>query len=219
MGAIEAPLFSNLSNMSTTFSAAMSGPRVILASQSPRRRELLTLIGIPHDVSPADVDESVQAEEAPLPHCERLARAKAEALAVVHPDAVIIGSDTIVVIDGDILGKPRDTLEAVAMLRRLRGRTHTVFTAVAVCYRGRTLSGVESVSVTFRDMDDARVAAYVATGEPMDKAGAYGIQGFGATNIERIDGDYFAVMGLPLGRMVGLFTDHGLSYNYGPISV
>ena len=197
----------------------MLAPRVILASQSPRRRELLTLIGIRHDVSPADIDESVHPDEAPVPHCERLARAKAERLALVHPDAVVIGSDTIVVVDGDILGKPRDAHDAVAMLRRLRGRTHTVFTAVAVSYGARTLSGVETVSVTFRQLDDARIAAYVATGEPMDKAGAYGIQGFGATNIERIDGDYFAVMGLPLGRMVELFTEHGLSYNYGPLSV
>jgi len=205
--------------MSNPHASAPLAPRVILASQSPRRRELLTLIGIPHDVLPADVDESVHPDEAPVPHCERLARAKAQTLAVVHPDAVVIGSDTIVVIDGDILGKPRDANDAIAMLRRLRGRTHTVFTAVAVSYGARTLSGVESVSVTFRHLDDQRINAYVATGEPMDKAGAYGIQGFGATNIERIDGDYFAVMGLPLGRMVALFTDHGLSYNYGPLSV
>jgi septum formation protein len=190
---------------------------VILASQSPRRRELLSLVGIPHDVQPADVDESVHPDEAPVPHCERLARAKADKLAATDPNAVVIGSDTIVVIDGDILGKPTDSAHAAAMLRRLSGRTHTVFTAVAVSHGGRTLSGVESVSVTFRALDDARIAAYVATGEPMDKAGAYGIQGFGATNVERIDGDYFAVMGLPLGRMVQLFHDHGLHYAYGPV--
>ena len=193
-------------------------PRVILASQSPRRRELLTLIGIPHEVLPANVDESVLLGEAPAPHCERLARAKVEALARWHDDAIVIGSDTIVVIDGDILGKPRDAADAVAMLQRLRGRTHTVLTAVAVCYRGQVLSGVEAVSVTFRPIDDARIAAYVATGEPMDKAGAYGIQGYGATNIERIDGDYFAVMGLPLGRMVALLAEHGLTYLYGAIT-
>ena len=152
------------------------------------------------------------------PHCERLARAKVEALARWHDDAIVIGSDTIVVIDGDILGKPRDAADAVAMLQRLRGRTHTVLTAVAVCYRGQVLSGVEAVSVTFRPIDDARIAAYVATGEPMDKAGAYGIQGYGATNIERIDGDYFAVMGLPLGRMVALLAEHGLTYLYGAIT-
>lgn len=193
-------------------------PRVILASQSPRRRELLALIGITHDVHPADVDESVHPDEAPVPHCERLARDKAHALAVQHPDAVVIGSDTIVVIDGDILGKPKDHAEAIAMLTRLSGRTHTVFTAVAVAQGGVTLSGVESVSVTFRPLDATLIAAYVETGEPMDKAGAYGIQGFGATNVERIDGDYFAVMGLPLGRMVGLLRDLGFSYAFGPLT-
>jgi len=193
-------------------------PPVILASQSPRRRDLLTLIGIPHAVQPADIDETVHPDEAPVPHCERLARTKAEALAVQHPHAVVIGSDTIVVIDGDILGKPTDAADAEAILARLSGRTHTVFTAVAVAYGGETRSSVEMVSVTFRDMDAARIAAYVATGEPMDKAGAYGIQGYGATNVERIDGDYFAVMGLPLGRMIGLIRDHGLHYQYGPIS-
>ena len=204
--------------MSNDASPPARTPRVILASQSPRRRELLTLIGIPHEVLPANVDESVLLGEAPAPHCERLARAKVEALARWHDDAIVIGSDTIVVIDGDILGKPRDAADAVAMLQRLRGRTHTVLTAVAVCYRGQVLSGVEAVSVTFRPIDDARIAAYVATGEPMDKAGAYGIQGYGATNIERIDGDYFAVMGLPLGRMVALLAEHGLTYLYGAIT-
>jgi septum formation protein len=192
--------------------------RVILASQSPRRRDLLTLVGIPHEVRPADVDESVHPDEAPVPHCERLARAKAETVAALDPTAVTIGSDTIVVIDGDIMGKPRDRAQAIEMLTRLSGRTHTVFTAVAVTFAGRTLSGVESVSVTFRPMDAERIAAYVDTGEPMDKAGAYGIQGFGATNVERIDGDYFAVMGLPLGRMVTLLHEHGLHYAYGPIT-
>jgi septum formation protein len=192
--------------------------RVILASQSPRRRELLSLIGIPHEVRPADVDETVLPDEAPVPHCERLARTKAETVAALEPSAITIGSDTIVVIDGDILGKPRDRAHAIDMLTRLSGRTHTVFTAVAVTYAGRTLSGVESVTVTFRPLDAARIAAYVDTGEPMDKAGAYGIQGYGATNVERIEGDYFAVMGLPLGRMAGLLRDHGLHYAYGPIT-
>lgn len=199
--------------------APATQPRVILASQSPRRRELLALIGITHEVHPADVDETVHPHEAAVPHCERLARAKAHTLAVQHPDAVVIGSDTIVVIDGDILGKPANRGEAIATITRLSGRTHTVFTAVAVAHGGVTLSGVESVSVTFRPLDAAQIAAYVDTGEPMDKAGAYGIQGFGATNVERIDGDYFAVMGLPLGRMVGLLRDLGFSYAFGPLTV
>ncbi len=198
---------------------AASPLQVILASQSPRRRELLTLIGIPHDVRPADVDERVHPDEAPVPHCERLARDKAHTLAVQNPEAVVIGSDTIVVIDGDILGKPADRAEAIAMVTRLSGRTHTVFTAVAAAHGGRTLSGVESVSVTFRALSAAQIAAYVDTGEPMDKAGAYGIQGFGATIVERIDGDYFAVMGLPLGRLVSLLRDLGFDYAFGPLTM
>jgi septum formation protein len=200
-------------------SAPTPAVRVILASQSPRRRDLLTLIGIPHEVRPADVDETVGPDELPVPHCERLARAKAATLAAIHSDALVIGSDTIVVLDGDILGKPESPDHACAILSRLSGRTHTVFTAVAVSYRGRTVSGVESVSVTFRPLDADRIAAYAATGEPMDKAGAYGIQGYGATIVERIDGDYFAVMGLALGRLVGLMADLGVRYDFGRLTI
>ena len=192
---------------------------VILASQSPRRRELLSQIGIAHDVRPADIDETVWPGEEPAAHAERLACTKAHTLALQHPDALVIGSDTIVVIDGAILGKPADAGEAVAMLERLAGREHTVVTAVAVAHKGRTLSGVEVVTVCFRPLTRQQIAQYVATGEPMDKAGAYGIQGFGATLIERIHGDYFAVMGLPLGRLVGLIRALGYEYAFGPVCV
>ena len=191
--------------------------RLVLASQSPRRRELLTLVGLAHEVRPADVDETPHADEQPVPHAERLARAKAETLAARERDAVVVAADTIVVIDDLILGKPGDAAEARTMLRRLAGRTHTVFTAVAVARDGRTVSGVEEVRVTFRALDDAEIAAYVATGEPMDKAGSYGIQGFGATIVERIEGDYFAVMGLPLVRLVGLLANVGLRYEFGAL--
>ncbi len=187
---------------------------VILASQSPRRRELLTLVGIKHLVSPADIDESVMPDELPVPHCERLARAKAHVLAERHPDAVVIAADTIVVLDGDILGKPRDVADARAMIARLSGRTHTVFTAMAVARGGRTESAVEEVAVTFRVLSAEEIAEYVATGEPMDKAGAYGIQGYGATIVERIDGDYFSVMGLGLRRLVALLERLGLRYDF-----
>jgi septum formation protein len=209
--------------MSTTQSFPQHGVHgstvpVILASQSPRRRELLALVGIPHEVRPADVDESVLPGELPVPHCERLARLKADTLAKAAPHAVVIGSDTIVVVDGHILGKPRDASDAGDMLRRLSGRTHTVFTAVAVAHRGETRSGVEVVEVTFRPLDDVTIESYIATGEPLDKAGSYGIQGYGATLIERVDGDYFAVMGLPLGRMVELMKPMGLRYRFGPIT-
>lgn len=192
--------------------------RVILASQSPRRRELLAQIGLAHEVRPADIDESVHPGEEPVPHCERLARDKAHTLAVMHPDAVVIGSDTIVVIDGAILGKPIDAADAVAMLERLSGREHTVYTAVAVAQGGRTFSAVEAVRVQFRVLTREEIEAYVQTGEPNDKAGAYGIQGFGATMVERIDGDYFAVMGLPLRRLVELLVSLGYPYAFGPLT-
>lgn len=191
--------------------------RVILASQSPRRRELLAQIGITHEVRPADIDETVWPGEAPVPHSERLARDKAHTLALLHPEAVVIGSDTIVVIDGAILGKPASRDDAIAMLERLSGREHTVYTSVAVAHEGRTLSGVEAVQVQFRTLTRAQIAAYVDTGEPTDKAGAYGIQGYGATLVERISGDYFAVMGLPLGRLVGLIRELGYMYEFGPV--
>lgn len=194
----------------------MSGAlRVILASSSPRRRELLTLIGIAHEVRPADIDESVFADEAPAPHAERLARAKAHALAGEHPHAVIIAADTIVVVDGDILGKPRDVAHAAEMLLRLAGRAHTVYTAIAVARDQRTESAVEAVRVTMRVLGEDEVAAYIATGEPMDKAGAYGIQGYGATIVERVDGDYFSVMGLGLRRLVELLERLGVRYEFG----
>jgi len=192
--------------------------RVVLASQSPRRRELLTLVGIAHEVMPADIDESYLVGETPRAHCERLAREKAAAIAARVPDALTIGSDTIVVIDGEVLGKPRDADDAAQVLRRLSGRAHTVFTAVAVDWQGTVRSAVEEVEVTFRALTGAEVAAYVATGEPMDKAGSYGIQGYGATIVTRIDGDYFAVMGLPVQRMVRLIEALGLRYEFGSIS-
>ena len=194
----------------------MSAPRVILASQSPRRRELLALVGLAHEVRPADIDESYLEGETPEQHCERLARGKASALAGhVNRDAVIIGSDTIVVVDGLVLGKPADAADATRLLGLLSGRAHTVLTAVAVARGGRLESAVERVSVSFREIDDAEIAAYIATREPMDKAGAYGIQGYGATILSRIEGDYFAVMGLALNLLVRLLARVGLRYEFG----
>ena len=194
----------------------MSRPPVILASASPRRRELLRLVGIDHVVVPADIDESYVSGESPSAHAERLAREKAKA--VHRPDAVVIGSDTIVVVDGDVLGKPRDRDQAAAMLRRLSGRAHVVMTGVAVAWADRAASAVEQVGVTFRILDDREIERYIETGEPMDKAGAYGIQGYGATIVDRVDGDYFAVMGLPLNRLVRLCRELGLGYDFGPLT-
>ena len=189
-------------------------PRVVLASSSPRRRELLTLVGIRHEVDPADIDESYFPGERPAQHAERLAREKAAVVAARAADAVTIAADTIVVVDGDVLGKPRDAVHAASMLRRLSGREHTVVTAVAAVWRGRTASAVEEVAVTFRALTEREIDAYIATREPMDKAGAYGIQGYGATIMQRIDGDFFAVMGLSLVRLVRLLGRQGVTYDF-----
>jgi septum formation protein len=196
----------------------MSNPRVILASASPRRRELLALVGIPHVVVPANIDESYRDGEEAAEHAERLAREKATAIVSKNPDAIVIAADTIVLIEGLVLGKPRDEADAERMLAMLSGQTHVVLTAVAVARGERMRSGVESVRVTFRPLTRARIRAYIATREPMDKAGSYGIQGYGATLVERIDGDYFAVMGLALGRMIDLFAELDVSYDFGPLS-
>ncbi len=186
--------------------------QVILASSSPRRRELLTLIGIPHEVRPADIDESILPGEIPDEHAERLAVSKALTLAKVNSSALVIGSDTIVVIDGEILGKPVDEADASRMLRMLSGREHTVVTAVAAALEGRIVSGIEKVTVTFRELTDGEIREYIATREPMDKAGSYGIQGFGATIIRKVDGDFFAVMGLSLVLLVDLMRQLGVEY-------
>lgn len=188
--------------------------RVILASQSPRRRELLNLIGIAHEVMPADIDETVPAGESPRDHVERLAREKAAAISSRHPDAVVIAADTIVIYGDEILGKPGSVADAELTIARLAGRSHTVQTAIAVALGSRIESAVEEVRVTFRALTAEEISAYVRTGEPMDKAGAYGIQGFGATIVERVEGDYFSVMGLGLRRLVELLGRLGVEYRF-----
>jgi len=193
----------------------MSVCRVVLASSSPRRRQLLDLIGITHEVRPANIDETMRPREVPRRHAERLAREKATAIATRDPDLITIGADTVVVINRKVLGKPRDEAEAVRMLTQLSGREHTVVTAVAVARGKKLRSAIEEVRVKFRRLREDEIEAYVATGEPMDKAGAYGIQGYGATIVERIDGDYFAVMGLPLMRLTVLMRDLGVTYRFG----
>jgi septum formation protein len=193
----------------------MTECRVILASGSPRRHELLNLVGIPHEVRPANIDESLRPRETPARHAERLAREKASAVATRDPNLIVIGADTIVVINRKILGKPASAEQAAAMLRQLSGRQHKVVTAVAVSRGKKLRSAVEEVRVRFRKLRDDDIDAYIATGEPMDKAGAYGIQGYGATIVECVDGDYFSVMGLPLARLVGLLRDVGVKYRFG----
>jgi septum formation protein len=196
----------------------VSGARIVLASASPRRRDLLNLIGIAHEVRPANIDETMRPREAPRRYAERLAREKASAIATRDPDLITIGADTVVVINRKVLGKPADAVDAARMLRMLSGREHTVITAVAVS-RGRKLrSAIEEVRVKFRSLRDDEIEAYIAMGEPMDKAGAYGIQGYGATIVERVEGDYFAVMGLPLVRLVVLMRDVGVRYQFGNLA-
>ncbi|MDB4869110.1 MAG: maf [Gemmatimonadales bacterium] len=196
----------------------MSECRVVLASASPRRRQLLDLIGIAHEVRPANIDETMRPREAPRRHAERLAREKATAIAKRDLDLITIAADTIVVINRKVLGKPRDTDDAAQMLALLSGREHVVTTAVAVSRGKKLRSAVEEVRVKFRRLRDDEIEAYIATGEPMDKAGAYGIQGYGATIVERIEGDYFAVMGLPIVRLIGLLRDVGVHYRFGSIA-
>jgi septum formation protein len=188
---------------------------VILASQSPRRRDLLNLIGVTHTVRPADIDETPRPGELPVAVVERLARAKARRIAADAPNAVVIAADTIVVVDDRILNKPVDPSDARRMLRTLQGRRHDVFTAVSVTRAGREAAGVEDTGVWFRPLTDAEIDAYIATGEPMDKAGAYGIQGYGATIVERVDGDFFTVVGLPLVRLTRLLAEIGVTYSPG----
>jgi nucleoside triphosphate pyrophosphatase len=188
---------------------------VVLASSSPRRRELLALVGIPHVVQPADIDETPLPDEAPAALVTRLAREKAARVAQGAPHALVIAADTVVVLDGEILGKPVSVADAEHTVGRLSGRTHTVATGIACALNGRLVSDVEQVAVTFRRLVADEIRAYVATGEPMDKAGSYGIQGFGATIVQRIDGDYFAVMGLSLVRMLELMRELGVEYHFG----
>lgn len=190
-------------------------PSLILASRSPRRAELLSRLGLSFDIIPAEIDESYRGDEMPAVHAERLAREKAIAIARQYPHALVIGSDTIVIIDDVVLGKPADRDEAVRMLRRLADREHEVYTAVAVAQGARIHSALEPVRVRFRPLDDRECEDYADTGEPLDKAGAYGIQGFGSALVESIQGDYFAVMGLPVVRTLELLRRHGWRYAFG----
>ena len=175
-------------------------PRLVLASTSPRRRELLTQAGFTFEVCPAHVNEDVRSEEDPIAYVVRLARDKAERVCAQlgDPEAIVLGADTTVTLDGHILAKPEDAPDATRMLRMLSGRTHRVITGVAIASAGGTEVAAEVTAVQFLTLADEEIAAYIATGEPMDKAGAYGIQGYAAKWIPRIEGCYFNVVGLPL---------------------
>ena len=190
---------------------------LILASQSPRRRELLGLITEHFLVRPTGCDESFCCAD-PAEHARQLALRKCaaalEAEGVTEADAVI-AADTVVFLDGALLEKPATADEACAMLRRLSGHTHTVCTGVAVAFRGETRSFVERTRVTFHDLSDEMILWYVSTGEPMDKAGAYGIQGKGALLVRGIEGDYANVVGLPVSPLYRLLLDMGVPLEEG----
>ena len=172
---------------------------LILASMSPRRREILALAGFEFTVHPADIDESVPDGTPADSAVMMTAQKKAEAvLPYASEEDVILAADTVVCLDGVIIGKPATTDEAVKTLRTLSDRTHTVYTGYCLLKGGKRISGVEATNVTFRELDGNEIADYVASGEPMDKAGAYGLQGRGCTFAKRIDGEYFNVIGLPI---------------------
>jgi septum formation protein len=186
---------------------------LILASASPRRRELLAQAGFTFEVRAADIDESRHAGEPPMDYVRRLALEKAQAIAARNPGAVVLGADTTVVLEGEVLNKPTDHADAERMLRLLSGRTHQVHTGLAVVGGSGHQSHVETTDVVFRAIAEDELAAYLASGDPMDKAGAYGIQGYAARWIPRIEGDYFNVVGLPLAVVVGLLG--AVSSEYG----
>ena len=185
--------------------------RIILASQSPRRRELLERMGIrDFEVLPARGEELADPSLPPAELVEELSQRKCAEVAALRPGGLVIGADTVVSIDGQVLGKPRDRAEAERMLRALSGRQHTVYTGVTVLYNGTEETGSERTSVRFRPLTDGDITRYIATGEPMDKAGAYGIQGYGSVLVEGISGDYYNVMGLPVCRLARMLARFGV---------
>ena len=182
---------------------------MILASGSPRRRELLQQIGLDFTIVVSDADESAAAM-APEALVQQLSRRKAAAVAKLHPDAVIIAADTVVCQDGEILGKPVDTEDAVRMLTRLSGKEHQVYTGFTVQCGAKVHTAVECTNVHVRPLTSNEIARYVATGEPLDKAGAYGIQGLGGVFVTGIEGDYYNVMGLPLCHLATVLQEFGI---------
>lgn len=188
-------------------------PRLILGSASPRRRQLLAQIGVDCEVHPVDLDEIANPGEAPLDYVRRLALAKAEAcrtLATTPDDAVFLGADTAVVLDGEILGKPQDRADFVATMQRLAGREHEVLSGVALLREQRREVRISTSRVGFGPVSAAAIAAYWETGEPQDKAGGYAIQGHAAAFIHHVSGSYSGVVGLPLFETVQLLRAFGI---------
>lgn len=185
--------------------------RIILASASPRRQELLEQIRVSYEVVVASIDETPLADEDPITHVQRLARAKALAAQQrAKASLPVLGADTVVAIDGRILGKPRNKAHALEMLRRLSGRSHDVFSAVCLLYSGKLSQALSQSKVYFRPLAETEILAYWETGEPRDKAGAYAIQGLGAVFIQRLEGSFSGVMGLPLYETAELLRQMGI---------
>jgi septum formation protein len=181
---------------------------LILASSSPRRADLLRAAGIPFQAFPVAIDESVPRLEPPGEHVRRLAREKAEAAFALHPLALVLGADTIVTVGGEIMGKPRDAEDAMRMLRLLSGREHEVLTGVALVAASGVVVEVARTRVWVNPLTEVEISDYVATGEPLDKAGAYGIQGLGSRFIDRIQGSYSNVVGLPVSLVYRLLKGY-----------
>jgi septum formation protein len=181
--------------------------RLILASASPRRRELLSQAGLLFDIVPADIDESRRPCEDPVSYVQRLALEKAQAVSALNPGATVLGADTTVVCDGEVLSKPVDIHDAERMLRALSGCAHEVHTGIAIVLGCSHRNHVETTTVRFGIIPEADLAHYLASGDSLDKAGAYGIQGYAARWITRIEGDFFNVMGLPIAATVRLLSE------------
>lgn len=188
---------------------------LILASQSPRRQELLRMIGLDYTVLVSEVKESVPRGAAPGELVEYLALEKARAVFQAHPQSCVIGADTVVFIDGRIIGKPRDEADAYAILHTLQGRSHTVYTGVAVLAPGHADVRHDETRVTFAPMTRAEIEWYISTGEPMDKAGAYGAQGPAGIFVEKMEGNYFNAIGMPLPLLYRMLRDAGVSLVVG----
>jgi septum formation protein len=190
--------------------------RLVLASGSPRRREILWLLALEHEARPAAVNEELRPGEDAGMEARRLAVEKASAIPS-GPEELILAADTLVVLGDEILGKPANEADAVQMLMQLQGRRHEVFTGLALRVGSRIEADVAVTRVWFRSLDAAECQEYVASGEPLDKAGAYGIQGLGAALVQRIEGEYFNVMGLPVQLLLSLLARFGLRYAYGSL--
>ena len=186
-------------------------PVLTLASASPRRRQLLEMLGLELEVRPSRIPEVRGPGETPIGYAERLAREKALSV----PGNLVLGADTTVLLDDQLLEKPADAEDALQMLRLLQGRSHQVITSVALVSGGVVRQATDVTAVTFHRCSDEFLRDYIATGEPMDKAGAYGIQGYGAALVERIDGDFFGVMGLPVRLVLRLMEEAGYPYRFG----